>query len=95
MSTATKPRLKTSAMIASIAGEGQKTKPAPFGHALAELAPDALESVEALALCNAVRGILPVSLLGARHWSAHPALTDLQARLAMAHPMFSNSAVRA
>ena len=61
----------------------------------AELAPDALESVEALALCNAVRGILPVSLLGARHWSAHPALTDLQARLAMAHPMFSNSAVRA
>ena len=38
MSTATKPRLKTSAMIASIAGEGQKTKPAPFGHALAELA---------------------------------------------------------
>ncbi len=29
-----KPRLTTSAMIASIAGEGQKTKPAPFGHAL-------------------------------------------------------------
>jgi transketolase len=35
---ASKPRLKTSAMIASIAGEGQKTKPAPFGHALVELA---------------------------------------------------------
>jgi transketolase len=35
---ATKPRLKTSAMIASIAGEGQKTKAAPFGHALAALA---------------------------------------------------------
>jgi transketolase len=33
-----KPRLKTSAMIASIAGEGQRTKPAPFGHALAALA---------------------------------------------------------
>jgi len=33
-----KPRLKTSAMIASIAGEGQRTKPAPFGNALAELA---------------------------------------------------------
>lgn len=31
-------RLKTSAMIASIAGEGQATKPAPFGHALVELA---------------------------------------------------------
>ena len=41
MSTATankKPRLTTSAMIASIAGEGQRTKPAPFGHALTELA---------------------------------------------------------
>lgn len=33
-----KPKLKTSAMIASIAGPDQKTKPAPFGHALAELA---------------------------------------------------------
>lgn len=39
MSTVTtKPRLKTSAMIASIAGEGQATRPAPFGHALAALA---------------------------------------------------------
>ncbi len=33
-----KPRLTTSAMIASIAGEGQRTKSAPFGHALAALA---------------------------------------------------------
>src|SRR5919107_698426 len=33
-----KPRLKTSAMIASIAAEGQRTKPAPFGHALVEVA---------------------------------------------------------
>lgn len=31
-------RLKTSAMIASIAGEGQQTRAAPFGHALVELA---------------------------------------------------------
>lgn len=30
-------RLKTSAMIASIAGSDQRTKPAPFGHALVEL----------------------------------------------------------
>ncbi|CAO3435773.1 transketolase family protein [Azospirillum doebereinerae] len=37
-SAAGKPKLKTSAMIASIAGEGQRTKPAPFGHALVELA---------------------------------------------------------
>ncbi|SFN22108.1 transketolase family protein [Variovorax sp. OV329] len=32
-----KPRLKTSAMIASIAGEGQRVKAAPFGKALVEL----------------------------------------------------------
>jgi transketolase len=31
-------RLKTSAMIASIAGADQRTKPAPFGHALIEVA---------------------------------------------------------
>ncbi|NWF46287.1 transketolase family protein [Hydrogenophaga sp. D2P1] len=33
-----KPRLTTSAMIASIAGEGQRVKTAPFGKALVELA---------------------------------------------------------
>jgi transketolase len=34
----TKPKLKTSAMIASIASEGQRTVSAPFGNALVELA---------------------------------------------------------
>lgn len=35
MTTATaKPRLTTSSMMASIAAEGQRTTPAPFGHAL-------------------------------------------------------------
>jgi transketolase len=33
-----KPRLATSAMIASLAAPGQRTKPAPFGHALVALA---------------------------------------------------------
>jgi transketolase len=33
-----KKRLTTSAMIASLASEGQATKPAPFGHALVEAA---------------------------------------------------------
>jgi len=33
-----RPRLTTSAMIASIAAEGQATRPAPFGHALVTLA---------------------------------------------------------
>ena len=52
---------------------------------------DDVESADALALCNAVRGILPVSSLGARAWPPHPATHDLQARLAMAYPMFTTS----
>jgi transketolase len=40
-----KPRLTTSAMIASIAGEGQRVKAAPFGKALVELAKDRPEIV--------------------------------------------------
>ena len=38
MSTATAPKLKTSAMIASFADPGQKTASAPFGHALVRAA---------------------------------------------------------
>jgi transketolase len=40
-----KPRLTTSAMIASLAAEGQRTQPAPFGHALARLAAERPEIV--------------------------------------------------
>jgi transketolase len=40
-----KPRLTTSAMIASIAGEGQRVKAAPFGKALVELASNRPEIV--------------------------------------------------
>ena len=40
-----KPRLTTSAMIASLAGDGQRTMAAPFGHALVELARDRPEIV--------------------------------------------------
>lgn len=43
--TAQKPRLTTSAMIASIAAEGQRTKAAPFGKALVELAANRPEIV--------------------------------------------------
>ena len=38
MSQTTAPKLKTSAMIASFADPGQKTTPAPFGHALVRAA---------------------------------------------------------
>lgn len=58
--------------------------------ALASLSMDDVESAQALALCNAVRGILPVRALGAREWPLHPAVADLQKRLAMTTPMFSD-----
>ncbi len=57
----------------------------------AAVARDALEAAEALALCNAVRGILPVASLDARAFAPHPALGDLQERVAMAFPMYANA----
>lgn len=51
-------------------------------------APD-IESAEALFLCNAVRGILPVRRLGGREWPAHPALTELRQALGAAQPAFA------
>ena len=56
-----------------------------------DLGCDDVEAANAVALCNAVRGILPVMSLGARGWTPHPALDDLQGRLAMAYPMFSTA----
>jgi 4-amino-4-deoxychorismate lyase len=53
------------------------------------LSPTDVEGADALAICNAVRGILPVASLGARAWAPHPALVELQDGLAMAYPMFS------
>lgn len=48
-----------------------------------------LASADALALCNAVRGILPVAVLAGQSWPANTAVFDLKARLAMAYPMFN------
>lgn len=51
-----------------------------------------VEVATALALCNGVRGILPVVSLGSRVIAPEPALDELQGRLAMAYPMFSGTA---
>lgn len=53
------------------------------------LAMSDIESAEAVFLCNAVRGILPVARLGTRAWSPHPRVTALQQRLAKEHPGFT------
>jgi len=52
------------------------------------VAPADVESADAVLLCNAVRGILPVGRLGARTWAPHPAVADLRRRLGQAHPAF-------
>ena len=52
------------------------------------LAPADIERAEALVLCNAVRGILPVARLGDRTWPPHPAVQALRERLGQVHPAF-------
>jgi 4-amino-4-deoxychorismate lyase len=47
-----------------------------------------VETADAVLLCNAVRGILPVARLGARVWSPHPSVAALRQRLSRAHPAF-------
>jgi 4-amino-4-deoxychorismate lyase len=47
-----------------------------------------VESADALALCNAVRGILPVARLGGRDRPVHPSVAGLQRALSRAHPAF-------
>jgi 4-amino-4-deoxychorismate lyase len=55
----------------------------------ADLSAAQIESAEAIFLCNAVRGILPVRQLGQREWLAHPGVIDLGRRLAAAEPAFA------
>lgn len=50
---------------------------------------DDLLAADAVFLCNAVRGILPVRQLGQRVWPPHPAIGRAQALLAQAHPGFA------
>ena len=62
----------------------------PQVKSLADLPPAQLESAEAVFLCNAVRGILPVARLGERAWAPHPQVSALRGRLAAAAPMFAD-----
>ena len=52
------------------------------------LTPEDVLSSQALVLCNAARGILPVARLGDHAWSPHPAVGEALRRLADAHPAF-------
>ncbi|MBU8976242.1 aminodeoxychorismate lyase [Lysobacter sp. MMG2] len=55
----------------------------------ARLAVTEVEAADAVFLCNAVRGILPVARLGACSWRPHPQVAQLQRRLAAEHPAFA------
>ena len=47
-----------------------------------------VEAADAVFLCNAVRGILPVARLDAREWPSHPAVTAARIELSRLHPSF-------
>jgi len=53
-----------------------------------DLSPAQVEGAEAVFLCNAVRGILPIARLEARAWSVHPAIAQARRLLADQHPGF-------
>jgi len=53
------------------------------------LAPTDVLDADAVILCNAVRGILPVARLGERVWAPHPRVADARRQLAEAHPAFA------
>ncbi|MDI9239376.1 aminodeoxychorismate lyase [Lysobacter sp. LF1] len=48
-----------------------------------------VEAADAIFLCNAARGILPVARLRDRSWRPHPQVLELQRRLAAEHPAFA------
>ena len=53
------------------------------------LSPQQVETADAVFLCNAVRGILPVARLGDRRWLPHPRVVDARRALALDHPAFA------
>ena len=53
------------------------------------LSPQEVETADAVFLCNAVRGILPVARLGDRRWLPHSRVVDARRALALDHPAFA------
>jgi len=54
-----------------------------------DLAPADIENADAVFLCNAVRGILPVRRLGQRQWSPDEGIETVRRLLALNQPAFS------
>lgn len=71
-----------------VAGTCRAALLAPLSARETSLAKEDVERADAVFLCNAVRGILPVARLGARRWPVHPGVAAAQASLARLHPGF-------
>ncbi len=56
------------------------------------LSTEQVENADAVFLCNAVRGILPVVRLGTRTWAPHPRIATAREALALDHPAFAAAA---
>jgi 4-amino-4-deoxychorismate lyase len=52
------------------------------------LTPGDVDAADAVFLCNAVRGILPVARLAQRRWTLHPATAQARRLLGDVHPAF-------
>lgn len=62
---------------------------APLGASETRLDRALVETAEAVFLCNAVRGILPVVALDARRWPPHPGIEAACRVLTQLHPAFA------
>ena len=75
--------------VCGVAGVCREWALARLDARIETLSPQEVESADAVFLCNAVRGILPVARLGPRTWSPHPAVDGARRILARLHPGFS------
>jgi 4-amino-4-deoxychorismate lyase len=72
-----------------VAGTCRAALLAPLHARVAPLSVAGVESADAVFLCNAVRGILPVARLGTRTWPPHESVAAARQTLATLHPGFS------
>ena len=72
-----------------VAGTCREHLSAPLAAREVRMDAGTVEAADAVFLCNAVRGILPVAVLGARTWAPHPAVASARHALAQLHPGFA------
>ena len=71
-----------------VAGTCRAVLLAPLHAREQRLSRQEVEAADAVFLCNAVRGILPLARLGARAWDSHPGIARARELLGHSHPGF-------